>query len=246
MTELCPPKKVRPFDPDILPTNEAIIWHRDHLIETGELTEKTPNQDKICRISSDLTAVWEKLETPNRPPRGVKDKVKSVLKKWRDLKGRVDWSDSGKLCDIACNCLAKLKEQDIPEDVDKATGMPRVPCTCGNKDKWTSETVRFYKDQRFHTKAPTLKTWRPRAREEQEIQEELDNAFNHVDADRRAPPVANQHAAVQEQEQHILDDYGDQDESDGDIELHDISLSCAGSPRISIFNGDVGDGQPIV
>ena len=61
MRELCPPKKVRPFDPDILPTNEAIIWHRDHLIETRELTEKTPNQDKVDRIASDLLAVWEQL-----------------------------------------------------------------------------------------------------------------------------------------------------------------------------------------
>ena len=38
----------------------------------------------------------------------------------------------------------------------------------------------------------------------------------------------------------------DQDESDGDVELHDISFSCAGSPRISIIDGEVGDSQPIV
>ena len=198
LRELCPPKKVRPFDPDILPTNEAIIWHRDHLIATGELTENTPNLDKIVCIASDLLAVWEQLETPNRPFLGVRDKVKAVLKKWRDLKGRGGWS---KLCNITCNCLAKLKEQDIPEDVDEATGMPRVPCTCGNKDKWTSEIVRFYKDQRLHTAAPTLKMWRPWSREvtEQQIQEELDNAFNQVDADRKAPPMESQHAAVQEQ-----------------------------------------------
>ena len=38
----------------------------------------------------------------------------------------------------------------------------------------------------------------------------------------------------------------DQDESDGDVELNDISFSCAGSPRISIIDGEVGDSQPIV
>ena len=54
----------------------------------------------------------------------------------------------------------------------------------------------------------------------------------------------NQHAAVQEQEEQILADYGDQDESDGGVELNDIS--CAGSPRISIIDGEVGDSQPIV
>ena len=97
LRELCPPKKVRPFDPDILPTNEAIIWHRDHLIKTGGLTENTPNQDKIVGIALDLLAVWEPLETPNRPLHGVRDKVKAVLKKWRDLKGRGGWSDGSKL-----------------------------------------------------------------------------------------------------------------------------------------------------
>ena len=81
---------------------------------------------------------------------------------------------------------------------------------------------------------------------EQQIQEELDNAFNQVDADRRAPPMENQHEAVQEQEEQILADYSDQDESDGDVELNDISFSCAGSPRISIIDGEVGDSQPIV
>ena len=97
--------------------------------------------------------------------------------------------------------------------------MPRVPCNCGNKDKWTSEIVRSYKDQRFHTATPTLKMWRPWSREvtEQQIQEELDNAFNQVDADRRAPPMENQQVAVQEQKEQILADYGDQDESDADI-----------------------------
>ena len=56
----------------------------------------------------------------------------------------------------------------------------------------------------------------------------------------------NQHAAVQEQEEQILADYGDQDESDGDVELNDILFSCAGSLRISIIDGEVGDSQPIV
>ena len=51
----------------------------------------------------------------------------------------------------------------------------------------------------------------------QQIQEELDNAFNQVDADRRAPPMENQQVAVQEQKEQILADYGDQDESDADI-----------------------------
>ena len=58
--------------------------------------------------------------------------------------------------------------------------------------------------------------------------------------------MENQYAAVQEQEEQILADYGDQDESDGDVELNDISFSCAGSPRISIIDGEVGDSQPIV
>ena len=58
--------------------------------------------------------------------------------------------------------------------------------------------------------------------------------------------MENQHAAVQEQEEQILADYGDQDESDGDVELNDISFSCAGSPRIPIIDGEVGDSQPIV
>ena len=57
--------------------------------------------------------------------------------------------------------------------------------------------------------------------------------------------MENQHAAVQEQEEQILADYGDQDESDGDVELNDISFSCAGSPRISIIDGEVGDTQPL-
>ena len=30
------------------------------------------------------------------------------------------------------------------------------------------------------------------------------------------------------------------------VELNEISFSCAGSPRISIIDGEVGDSQPIV
>ena len=80
---------------------------------------------------------------------------------------------------------------------------------------------------------------------EQQIQEELDNAFYQVDVDRRAPPMENQHAAVEEQEEQILADYGDQDENDGEVELDDISFSCAGLSRISIIDGEVGDTQPL-
>ena len=57
--------------------------------------------------------------------------------------------------------------------------------------------------------------------------------------------MENQHAAVEEQEEQILADYGDQDESDGEVELDDISFSCAGLSRISIIDGEVGDTQPL-
>ena len=46
---------------------------------------------------------------------------------------------------------------------------------------------------------PPSKCGAPSPETEQQIQEELDNAFNQVDADRKAPPIESQHAAVLEQ-----------------------------------------------
>ena len=99
------PKKVKEFDPDVLPTNGAVIWHKDYLIKKGKLNVNDHLNVKAKKIVTDMYKVWENLGVPRRVFKNAEYKVKAVLQKWVQLKGR-PLPDADKLCDIACKCLS--------------------------------------------------------------------------------------------------------------------------------------------
>ena len=236
-------KTAKEFNQDILPTNGAVIWHRDHLIEKGELKVNDLKSAKANKIAEDVCKVWKNLGVPQRVFKNATDKVRAVLQKWDNHKGR-GLPDADKLCDIACNCLAILKKEDISEEIDKASGRPRVPCTCDRREEWTIQAVRFYKDQRFNTLAPTIKMWYPRPRGEEELLRELENALREQpDIDRRVPPTDSNHELVEEEEALLLA----QDDEQGDELDHDEPDGQGPSGTASpVHSLDGGGGEPSV